>query len=363
MPLDFKDRVKDQTNTTGTGTVTIDGVAPIGYRTITSAHPTGSTLRYTIINGSGSEWEVGEGIWTSSNNTLTRATVYSSSNSGALVNFGAGAKAVFTGPVAADRNGQIDTNLTFLGTGLRIVADFTNATVASRMLFQTSTANSSTFVGVIPSGTATNAQVQVMNSSAPDNSSFGALIVNANQVRLTSAAVGTGTQLPLAFFIGTTEAARFSTAFNLLLGTTTDNTTDRLQVSGSMSLSSALRVGASPSAGTSGQVLTSAGSGAAPTWSSVNGIPPITVVTGTTQAAVAGNHYVLTNAAASTATLPSAPSAGDLVWVTAGNGRLDNVVARNGQNIMDLAEDMTINNRHATVQLRFVNSTLGWRIV
>ena len=115
MPLEFKDRVKDQTNTTGTGTFTIDGVAPTGYRSISAAHTTGMTVRYTVINGSGSEWEVGEGVWTSSGSTLTRATVYSSSNGGALVNFSAGAKAVFTGPVAADRNGVIDTNLAFTG--------------------------------------------------------------------------------------------------------------------------------------------------------------------------------------------------------------------------------------------------------
>lgn len=102
MALERKDRVKDQTSTTGTGTVTIDGVAPTGYRTITAAHTTGSTLRYVITNSTGSEWEVGEGVWTSSTNTLTRVTVYASSNSGSLVSFSAGAKAVFTGPVAQD---------------------------------------------------------------------------------------------------------------------------------------------------------------------------------------------------------------------------------------------------------------------
>ncbi len=102
MPLERKDRVKDQTQTTGTGSVVIDGVAPIGYRTIAAAHTTGMDIRYTIINVSGTEWEVGQGVWTSATDTLTRVTVFASSNSGGLVNFSSGAKAVFCGPTATD---------------------------------------------------------------------------------------------------------------------------------------------------------------------------------------------------------------------------------------------------------------------
>ena len=109
MAIEREDRVKDQTTTTGTGTLTIAGTAPTGYRTITSAHSTGSTVRYTIANSDLSEWEVGQGVWTTSGSTLTRATVYASSNSGALVSFSAGTKTVWTGPVAAD----IDTAPTY----------------------------------------------------------------------------------------------------------------------------------------------------------------------------------------------------------------------------------------------------------
>lgn len=87
------------------------------------------------------------------------------------------------------------------------------------------------------------------------------------------------------------------------------------------------------------------------------------IVTGTTQAAQAFAHYVLTNAAATTVTLPSAPAAGDLIWITAANGRFDNVIARNGKNIMGAADDVTINDQYATVRLRYVDTTRGWRIV
>lgn len=79
-------------------------------------------------------------------------------------------------------------------------------------------------------------------------------------------------------------------------------------------------------------------------------------------AASAGQHIVCTNAAAVTVTLPPAPTAGQMVWVTPGNGRTDNIIAPNGQLLMGLAEDLLIDNANVTVELRFVPS-LGWRLV
>ena len=109
--------------------------------------------------------------------------------------------------------------------------------------------------------------------------------------------------------------------------------------------------------GNAGKFITTNGSVAS--WTAIN---PVTVVSATTQTAVAGNHYALTNVAASTLTLPSTPTAGDMVWVTWTNSLATNVIARNGQTIMGLAEDMTLNaSTNGTVQLRFVNSS--WRIL
>lgn len=93
------------------------------------------------------------------------------------------------------------------------------------------------------------------------------------------------------------------------------------------------------------------------------GLPTMNVVAGTSQAAVAGNHYVLTNVAATTVTLPSTPVAGDVVWVTVGNGLTTNVVARNGNRIQGLTEDLTLNATYAAVQMRYINATIGWTFV
>jgi hypothetical protein len=91
--------------------------------------------------------------------------------------------------------------------------------------------------------------------------------------------------------------------------------------------------------------------------------PSMLIVSATTQTASAWWHYILTNASATTLTLPANPSAGDVVWVTTANGRTDNVVERNAKNIMSLAENMTLNERNGTTQLRYADTTRGWIIV
>jgi hypothetical protein len=89
----------------------------------------------------------------------------------------------------------------------------------------------------------------------------------------------------------------------------------------------------------------------------------LVVVSDVAQSAAANGHYVLTNVATTTVTLRADPSVGDIVWVTVANGLTTNVIARNGKLIMGLAEDMTLDSATAAVRLRFVNDTLGWRLI
>ena len=93
---------------------------------------------------------------------------------------------------------------------------------------------------------------------------------------------------------------------------------------------------------------------------SAAGLPAMNIVSGTTQTAVANNHYVLTNVAATTVTLPAGPNLGDVVWVTVANGLTTNVIARNSQVINGIAQDMTIDSAYAGIQLRFSGESKGW---
>ena len=96
-------------------------------------------------------------------------------------------------------------------------------------------------------------------------------------------------------------------------------------------------------------------------WSPVDIGFRVAVVTLTTQAAVANTHYVLTNVGTTTVTLPASPLSGDAIWVTGANSLENNVIARNGQTIMTLAEDFTVDRAGITLQLRFVNN--DWKII
>lgn len=93
MALVIKDRVKETSTTTGTGTLTLAGAAT-GFQSF-AAIGDGNTTFYTIALVSSNEWEVGIGTYTSSGTTLSRDTILSSSNSGNAVNFSAGTKDVF----------------------------------------------------------------------------------------------------------------------------------------------------------------------------------------------------------------------------------------------------------------------------
>jgi uncharacterized protein (DUF779 family) len=92
MALILKDRVKETTIVTSTGTATLLG-AVTGYQAF-SVIGTGNTCYYTIAAQTGNQWEVGIGTFTSPDQ-LSRDTVLDSSNSGSLVNFSAGTKDVF----------------------------------------------------------------------------------------------------------------------------------------------------------------------------------------------------------------------------------------------------------------------------
>jgi hypothetical protein len=93
MALVLKDRVKESTTTTGTGTLTLLG-AVTGYQAF-SAIGDGNTCYYAISALGSSEWEVGLGTYTASGTTLSRSTILSSSAAGAAVNLSAGVKDVY----------------------------------------------------------------------------------------------------------------------------------------------------------------------------------------------------------------------------------------------------------------------------
>jgi hypothetical protein len=107
--LTLFDRVWETSTTTGTGTLTLLG-AKAGYQSFAVVGD-GNTTYYCISDGT--NFEVGVGTYTASGTTLSRDTIYASSNGNALVNFGAGIKDVFL-TLPAKLATQITVEDTFL---------------------------------------------------------------------------------------------------------------------------------------------------------------------------------------------------------------------------------------------------------
>lgn len=109
-------------------------------------------------------------------------------------------------------------DVTLTGTAQRILSDFSNATLTSRTMFQTSTANSATTLGALPSGTGTTAGFNFFGASSITNVDLGQIVmVGGSEFRISSTKQGTGTARPITFSIDGTEAGRFDTSRNLLI--------------------------------------------------------------------------------------------------------------------------------------------------
>ena len=97
MALVIKDRVKQTSTTTGTGTLTLNGTVD-GFQTFAAALSDGDTTYYALLEPSTNEWEVGLGTWTEGSSLLARTTVLASSNSGSAVSLTAQSEVFITQP-------------------------------------------------------------------------------------------------------------------------------------------------------------------------------------------------------------------------------------------------------------------------
>ena len=135
MAFVIKDRVKETTTTTGTGTVTLLG-AVSGFEAFSAIGNTNTTY-YAIVHQSADEWEVGIGTYTASGTTLARTTVLSSTNSDAAVDFAAGTKDVFV-TYPADKAVYVSASPAFIdvsvgGSLTGVSATFTNHVSANTL--------------------------------------------------------------------------------------------------------------------------------------------------------------------------------------------------------------------------------------
>jgi len=105
--------------------------------------------------------------------------------------------------------GTLTGSLNFSGNGLDITGDFSNATRANRLAFQTSTLNGNTRVPILPNGASRLAGIDCFDGTDADNASFLQVYSDGtdNHCGLNSTKVGTGARKDLVFQIdGITKA-------------------------------------------------------------------------------------------------------------------------------------------------------------
>jgi len=156
-------------------------------------------------------------------------------NGGALGTPSSGTVTNLTGTASIDINGTVGAttpaagtftslsdsgNLTFTSTGNRITGDFSNATISSRVLFQSSTTNGATRVAAIPNGTGSTSALAAINNSNPTNAGWLQVSATSSEAQIASTISGTGTYLPMTFYTNGSEQMRLDTSGNVGIGTT-----------------------------------------------------------------------------------------------------------------------------------------------
>ena len=401
-------RAKMTTATTGTGTITL-GSAVDGFQTFTAAGVAdGDTVRYCIEDGT-SSFELGSGVFTASGTTLTRV-VSESSNSNNAINL-SGDAIVFITAIAADLQPTTFTTTVFTATANQTTfsvsytvgfvevflngsklsaADFTATNGTSIVLASGATVGDTVDVVAFATQTVANVYTQTASDArylqltggtltgdlTGTTGSFSGDLTIADKI-VHSGDTNTSIRFPAVdtFTVETDGNERLRvnatgiTIEDKIIHEGDDNTAIRFPTDDTISFETAgserLRVGPAgqigiggATYGTSGQVLTSGGASGAISWSTINVSFTTNVVTGNTTASKDNHYYV--NGSGITLTLPSSPTVGDEVRFSEVAGNTNNIIARNGSNIMGSASDLTVDTAYLVLYLRYVDSSIGW---
>jgi hypothetical protein len=138
MSLIVADRIQETTNTTGTGAYTLGG-AVAGFQTFASVASDTDTVYYSVTDNV--DFEVGLGTYASGGGTITRTTVFSSSNSGSAVNWGIGTKNIFLTYPADKAVLEDASNNVTVGNNLIVGGTVDGVDIAARDAVLTTTTN------------------------------------------------------------------------------------------------------------------------------------------------------------------------------------------------------------------------------
>ena len=151
-------------------------------------------------------------------------------------------------------------DLSLTGSAKRILGDFSNATVANRTIFQTTTSNNQTLVTAIPKGSSSTSGFQVESDSAATNSVYGLFQSDGSYVSLQSGARGSATTKPMVFLVGGTTRMNIDTSGYIGVGSGLTAPTSMFQVTNGTSGAAITSLTSNTNQGASVNVYTNNGS-------------------------------------------------------------------------------------------------------
>jgi len=128
---------------------------------------------------------------------------------------------------------RIDTNgdVYVFAVGARIFGDFSNVTLANRVIFKSSVVDGMTMICASPNGTNLNSGFVALSSSDVGNSAWIGITASGAAGTIVCGKEGAGAYQPLAISVGGAERMRIGTNGNIGIGTT--DTSTRLNVQSS----------------------------------------------------------------------------------------------------------------------------------
>jgi len=253
MALVVHDRVKETSTTTGTGTLNLGG-AVSGFESFVAAIGNSNTTYYAITASNG-DFEVGLGTVTDATpDTLARTTVITSSNSNNAVNFSAGTKDVFcTMPASKSVIEDANNHVTlphdlFIEGGLIDLKNDGGAVSQIKFYCESSNAHAQTLIGAPHSESATN------TLTLPSSGGNSVLVTNSSTSILTNKTINASQLVDASIATGKLADDSVTLA---KMAPGTDGNIISFDTSGNP---------VAVATGSSGQVLTSAGAGAVPSF-------------------------------------------------------------------------------------------------
>jgi len=153
MALVLKDRIKETTTTSGTGTYTLAG-AESGFEAFSQIGD-GNTTYYCCTDGS--DFEIGIGTYTLSGTTLARTTILQSSNSDSAVSWASGSTRTIFCTYSADKSVFLDASNQLVINGTSVTS-----TAAELNILDGVTATAAE-INIMDGVTATTAELNIMD--------------------------------------------------------------------------------------------------------------------------------------------------------------------------------------------------------